>query len=199
MGSAEALGGLVQDRLYHPIQIVGDVAVPESQDCPPIVHQEQGSTFIICQRIQMLRSIEFNGQLRRTTCEIDNIWADHQLTCEARAIARYSAPDLSFSFGLTVAESASIGGQMFGDAAHCSASLARLATLAYPPPTPPFQGGEVLSHGNNRTPAAPPPSKRRVLSASPPARRFLRPWRCRSASGAPSSARGRCPALRPVN
>lgn len=103
MGSAEALGGLVQDRLHHPVEIIGDVAVPEAQDCPSAVRQEHRSAFIISFGIQMLGAIEFYGELRRTACEVNDIWADHQLACEAGAIAGYSVPNLSLRLGLAVA------------------------------------------------------------------------------------------------
>ncbi|MGF7201815.1 hypothetical protein GGQ82_000855 [Sphingobium olei] len=63
MGSAEALGGLVQDGFHHPVGIFENVAVPETQYRPTILDQELRPQVIIGSGIQMLGTVEFHCEL----------------------------------------------------------------------------------------------------------------------------------------
>lgn len=77
MGSAEALGGLFQNRLHYAVQIFKDFAVPESQHGPAFLFQKFGAGCVIGGSIAVLRTIEFDGQSRRAACKIDDIRSDH--------------------------------------------------------------------------------------------------------------------------
>lgn len=87
MGSAEALGGLVQDRGQYAVEVVKDIAIPKAQYRPPRFYEESRPAIIISLRVMMLGAIEFHRQLRGPTGQVQYIGTDDQLPSEARSIA----------------------------------------------------------------------------------------------------------------
>lgn len=58
MGSAEALGGLVQYHGKHAIEIFKNVTIPKAQHGPARVFKEGCSMRIISKRVLMLRAVK---------------------------------------------------------------------------------------------------------------------------------------------
>ena len=98
---------------------------------------------IISKRVLMLRAVKLQCQFRGPTRHVENIGANNQLPGEARPIAGQLLPYHSLGIGLPVSQCPSIGSHIFWNSAH-DLMLARHAPRAYPPPAPPFQGGEKL-------------------------------------------------------
>jgi len=59
VGSAEALGGLVQDHRQHAVQILEHIAIPKTQQGPSVTFEEGCSLLVIGEGFEMLRTIEF--------------------------------------------------------------------------------------------------------------------------------------------
>jgi hypothetical protein len=64
VGAAEALGGLRKDCIDDTIEIIDDLAVPETDDGPSLSGEKARPTLIIILSFQMLRAVKFHSQLR---------------------------------------------------------------------------------------------------------------------------------------
>ena len=87
MGSAEALGGLAQDRFHYSIKIADDIAIPEAQNRPSCFCQKLRAVRIIFLSIEMLGAIKLDRKFRRTAGKVNDIRTNYQLAREARALA----------------------------------------------------------------------------------------------------------------
>ena len=92
-------------------------------------------------RLLMLAPVKFDRQFCFAAGEIDEICSDWQLARETRPIARHCAPEDAFRLRCPVSQGTGTVNRLFWSTAH-GVNLERLAALAYPPLTPPFQGGE---------------------------------------------------------
>lgn len=143
MGSAEALGGLIQYRGNHALSIFKYVAVPEAKHRPSRLFQKSGAAGVIGLPIAMVRAVKLDRQLGCPTRNVHDIGADDKLPSKARPKLRQASPYHAFDVGLAVPQGARIGCHMSWHAAHRGKVTGR-APRAYPPPAPPFQGGEQL-------------------------------------------------------
>jgi len=73
VGSAEALGGSLEDQHSDAFWIGGDVIVPDAQDTPPLGFEKCCTAIVVSQLIKMLAAVEFDRQLRLAACQVDDI------------------------------------------------------------------------------------------------------------------------------
>ncbi len=141
MGSAEALGGFFYYAFRNAFRIQCNLIVPETDDAPAFGFQKRRSCAVIRYLLKMLAAIELDRQFRLPTGEIDNVTTNYQLPGKGRSIARQGLPEFAFGrCGVPAQLSCSFRHLDF-NAAHAE-MIERRATLANPPLTPPFQGGE---------------------------------------------------------
>jgi hypothetical protein len=93
VGAAEALGGSIHDGLKDTLRIVIELIVPEPQDVPAMLPQENVAP-LIALRVGVLTAVQFDDQLCLSASEIGIIRADRQLARELRAQAGQKAPKL---------------------------------------------------------------------------------------------------------
>lgn len=150
MGPAEALGGLQENEFRDPVRILRHFAVPESNDAPAISFQKGSPLGVIALRLQMLRPVELHGELGLAAGQINDEGADDELPREGRAVTREPMPDTTLRYRGFAPKRPGAPRHFFRNPEH-RPGVARRALLAYPPPTPPFQGGELrilMSHRN---------------------------------------------------
>ena len=143
MGAAEALGGLQQNVLGSPIGIGQHIRIPQPNNTPATADEIRRSSLVICRTIDVLAAVEFDDQSGAPARQIDNERRDDELSREGRAVSGNTMPDREFGRRRIVAQFARSSGEFRIDAATHAASVSWLAALAYPPPTPPLQGGEL--------------------------------------------------------
>ena len=141
MGAAEALGGSDQDRLGDAIGIVIDLAVPESDDAPALAFEKSATPVVIAHGLQVLRTVELDAQPRLAAGKVENVRSDYELAGEARPVTRKPSPDQPLRRRGAVTKLSRTSRHFLWNPAHSESLVAR-AALAYPPPAPPFQGGE---------------------------------------------------------
>jgi hypothetical protein len=145
VGATKSLRAPLEDMLGRCVRIAADFVVPQPQDGPALVFEKTRTPGIIGGSVSMLAAVQLNSQLCLAASEVEDIWLNDQLTREARPELGESAPEQAFGLGGSVAELAGSGREMFGYAAH-NDKINWLAALAYPPLTPPLQGGEKLQN-----------------------------------------------------
>ena len=87
MGSAEALGGLVQYRGQHDLEVFEHLAVPETQYRLPCRFKVSRSAIIISQRVEMLRAIKFQPEFGSPARDVQHVESDDKLPGKARPVA----------------------------------------------------------------------------------------------------------------
>ncbi len=141
VGAAEALGGLRQNMLGGTLRVREHVGVPKSKDPPTFGFQIFRTSPIGCCLFEMLAAVELDPEACLAASEVDDEGRNYQLTGESRSVTRDQMPNRLLGRRRIVAQFAGASGQFRIDAVPHVASVARLATLANPPPTPPLQGG----------------------------------------------------------
>jgi hypothetical protein len=99
------------------------------------------ASLIGCHPFDMLAAVELDPEARVAASEVDDEGRNYQLTGESWSVTGDQMPNRLFGRRRIVAQFAGVSGQFRIDAVPDVASLARLAALANPPPTLPFQGG----------------------------------------------------------
>ena len=140
MGAAETLGGSDQNRFRDAVRIVVDLIVPESDDSPALSFEKGRSPAVVAFGLQVLRTVEFDAQPRLAAGKVQNVGSHNKLAGKGRPIARKPSPDEPFSRRGRVAQLSRTLRHFLWNPAHVECLVGR-ATLAYPPPAPPFQGG----------------------------------------------------------
>ncbi len=159
MGSAEALGGFRQNILGGAIRVRENVRVPKPHNPPTLALQILRAPLVRRRLIDMLATIELHPEPSLATSQIDNERRHHQLPRKRRPIPRNQLPDRPFGRRRIATQLSRPSGQFRIDTPQHVVSVARLATLANPPPTPPFQGGEKKSRMAAIAPSSSPPWK----------------------------------------
>ena len=85
-GAAKARGADVKHMLGSSVGIGLNLAVPKSQHRPALSFEDSCSRIIACNRVGVLATIQFNGQLGFATGEVNNVGANDQLAGEARLV-----------------------------------------------------------------------------------------------------------------
>ncbi|MDB5708529.1 MAG: hypothetical protein JWL96_599 [Sphingomonas bacterium] len=141
MGAAEALGGFRQNVLGGALRVRQHVRVPKPNNPPTLALQIFRPAQIGHHLLDMLATIELHPEPRLATSKIDNERRHHQLPRKGRPITRNQMPDRPFGRRRIVTQLARPSCQFRIDTPQHMANVARLATLANPPRTPPFQRG----------------------------------------------------------
>ena len=101
MGAAEALGGLQKHCFCNTIGIGQNFIIPETNNPPSLCAQPSCAGFVVS-TADMLRSVQFYNQLRRSVGNVDDIGSDHQLPGETRSIRCETMPERPLSIGRAV-------------------------------------------------------------------------------------------------
>ena len=149
---------------------IGDhFAIPEPDDAPTALLEPPRPGFVAVELIEMLRPIKLNAQHRLPAGKIeDRAILDTQLPRPSRPITRQELPQFAFGRRCFAAKLPGSFRHMLRNTPAHHTSVARRTVLAYPPPTPPFQGGEQITQ-------TPSPE-----TAPPPRNAAPRPWPSRS-------------------
>ena len=91
MGTAEALGGPLNNQIEHIIRIGIQRGVPNPQNRPALVREESIAPNIAL-AIHMRAPVQLNDQPRLTAGEIGDVGSDRQLTGEPRPKPRNQMP-----------------------------------------------------------------------------------------------------------
>lgn len=98
-GAVKALSAAVEDKLGGTIRIFLDLVVPQPDDRPAMLLQKCGPIVIISGRsFSMLATVQFDGELRISASEIDDVWFDDELAGEARAVPAKPQPQQALGF-----------------------------------------------------------------------------------------------------
>src|SRR5437899_4160908 len=81
---------LCVDFLQHAVDILDDLAVPDSNNAKALIVQPARASFVAphTRLIAMLRAIEFDEQMRGHAREISNVRTDRNLSPEMRTLQR---------------------------------------------------------------------------------------------------------------
>ena len=103
MGTAEALGGLGEDRFGDAVGIGVYVAVPEAEDRPPF-GPEKGGAVRVVGGVDVLASIYPNDQTRLAAGEVGLVGADGELAGEFGPVAGEETPERSLLGGRVISQ-----------------------------------------------------------------------------------------------
>jgi hypothetical protein len=153
VGTAEALGGFRQNILGGALRVRQHVRVPQPHNPPTLALQIFRPPLVRRRLLEMLATIELDPKPRLATSKIDNERRHHQLPRKGGPVTRNQMPNRALSRRRIVPQLSRPSRQFRIDTPQHMASVARLATLANPPPTPPLQGGarRRLSGENSKT------------------------------------------------
>jgi hypothetical protein len=115
VGAAEALGGLLQDRLGDAVRIVIHLAVPDADDRPAFPFEVFRAIRIVL-IVDVLAAVDFDDQPRLPAGKIGDIRRDRELACEFGTEAGKQRPQCPFLRGCFPAQSPGLLGCALWDA-----------------------------------------------------------------------------------
>ncbi len=92
MGGPARIGNGSQNRFGDSIGILPYLAVPESHDAPAELFEKARPRFIPLIIFDMLATVDFDGDPRRSTSEIKDIAPDRKLARESRTGVAQALP-----------------------------------------------------------------------------------------------------------
>ena len=98
MGRSKACTNLIENHLSDAFDILNHIRVPEAQNLPS-QRFEMAGALLVSRAVDVLTSIQLDGEFRLPASEINDISAYHVLTCEPRPVGAEDPPQHALRVG----------------------------------------------------------------------------------------------------
>ena len=130
-----------KDRRCRSIWVLYHFGIPEAKQGPTRRFEVARPHGIRLGLRHMMHAVALDCDFYSAARQIDDEMSDDMLACEAGTRRPQTQPKKALSLGRALSKRASVAGEFGRYALHGVPSIDRPASV-YPPPAPPFQGGE---------------------------------------------------------